>query len=234
MRTAILALLMMMCAAQTAFGANNSVADRGTTGTIAADTKDIKLNPPDKKRGLPFMETLSVRASVREFSDKELSLQDLSDLAWAANGINRPESGKITAPSAMNRQDVVVYYFLKSGAYVYEPKGHVLRHLVDGDFRAQVVRGRPSAPNRPVSVPPVLMILVSDGKKFGNGSPEMKREWGAIDAGIVSQNIALFCAATGLKTVPRASTDRAKVKEILKLDDEQYIVLNHPVGHAKE
>ena len=63
---------------------------------------------------------------------------------------------------------------------------------------------------------------------------DLKYEWGAIDAGIVSQNISLFCAATGLKTRPRASMDKEKVKELLKLKDTQYVLLNHPVGYAKE
>jgi len=83
------------------------------------DLKTIKLNEPNKKRGLPVMEALSLRASVREWSDKEVSLQDLSDLLWAANGINRPESKKRTAASAMNAQDVDIYVFMKDGAYLY-------------------------------------------------------------------------------------------------------------------
>ncbi len=91
--------LLLTVATQSAFGAQDK-SDAATTATLAAvGSKDIKLNPPDKKRGLTLMEALSVRASVREFSDKELNLQDLSDLAWAANGINRPELKKITAPS---------------------------------------------------------------------------------------------------------------------------------------
>lgn len=224
--------LLLTVAAQSAFGAQDK-SDAATTATLAAvGSKDIKLNPPDKKRGLTLMEALSVRASVREFSDKELSLQDLSDLAWAANGINRPELKKITAPSAMNAQDIDVYYFLKSGVYVYDAGRHALKHLADGDRRADVVRPRPGSVIPP-SVPPALLLIVSDISRFPFGGA-MARECAALDAGIVSQNISLFCAATGLKTVPRAATDRAKAKEILKLTDAQLILLNHPVGYAKE
>lgn len=236
MRLAVVSLtLLLTVAAQPAYCAQ-SKADAATTASLSQgdESKNIKLNPPDKKRGLPLMEALSVKASVREFSDKELSLQDLSDLAWAANGINRPDSKKTTASSAMNSQDIDVYYFIKNGVYVYDSARHELKHLLDGDHRAQVVRPRPSAPNVPVSVPPVLLVLISETARFKSGTPEMKREWAALDAGIVSQNISLFCAATGLKTVPRASTDRAKLKELLNLADSQYILLNHPVGHAKE
>ena len=77
------------------------------------------------------------------------------------------------------------------------------------------------------------IVLVSDGERFTRGEPARKLEWGALDAGIVSQNISLFCAATGLKTVPKASMDKARIKELLKLKDTQTIFLNHPVGYAK-
>jgi len=73
---------------------------------LAQDMKSITLNPPDLKRGLPVMEAFSLRASATEFSDKKLTLQDLSDLLFAANGINRKDVSKRTAPSAMNTQDV--------------------------------------------------------------------------------------------------------------------------------
>lgn len=228
MRTALIALILLFVGVQHGYCA---AADAATTPSL--DAKSIKLNPPDKKRGLPLMEAMSVRASLRDFSEKDLTLQDLSDLAWAATGINRPDSKKTTAPSAMNSQDVDVYFFLKSGAYVYDKQQHALRHLLDGDCREQVVRSRPGQVVKP-SVPPVLLILISDMSRFRNGSPELKREWAALDAGIVSQNISLFCAATGLKTVPRASTDKAKVTELLNLKPEQYILLNHPVGYEKE
>ena len=83
------------------------------------------------------------------------------------------------------------------------------------------------------SNPPVQIVLVSDGDRFTRGDPARKLEWGALDAGIVSQNISLFCAATGLKTVPKASMDKAKIRELLKLTDAQIVFLNHPVGYAK-
>src|SRR5665648_1004322 len=100
---------------------------------FAQELKTIVLNPPDLKRGLPVMEALSSRASASEFSDAKLSLQDLSDLLWAANGINRKESGKRTAPSAINAQDIDVYAFTEEGAYLYVPNKHVLNLVGSGD-----------------------------------------------------------------------------------------------------
>ena len=81
----------------------------------AQDLKAIKLSSPDKNRGSSVMKALSDRHSDREYAAKELSLQDLSDLLWAANGINRPD-GKRTAPSALNKQDIDIYVIMKEGA----------------------------------------------------------------------------------------------------------------------
>ncbi|MDZ7261232.1 MAG: nitroreductase family protein [candidate division KSB1 bacterium] len=214
---------------------------------LAQELKTIKLNPPDKKRGLPFMETLAVKASANEWSDKELSLQDLSDLLWAANGLNRPEEKKTTASSAQNAHDVDIYVFMKEGVYVYDIYNHELDPVLSGDFRSQLMMPRPPRPAGapgstptpappsppPPSNPPIQIILVSDSERFRMGPPELRYEWGAIDAGIISQNISLFCAATGLKTRPRASMDKEKIKNLLKLKDTQYVLLNHPVGYAK-
>ena len=111
----------------------------------AAELQAVKLNPPNLKRGLPFMEALAVRASAREFSEKELSLQDLSDLLWAADGINRPAENKSTASSAMNAHDIRIYVFMKDGAYLYDSPKHELLPVLAGDFRSQIMMARPPA-----------------------------------------------------------------------------------------
>jgi Nitroreductase family len=108
----------------------------------AQEPKTIKPNEPNKKRGLPVMEALSVRASAREWSDQELSLQDLSDLLWAANGINRPEIKKRTAASAMNAQNVNIYVFRKDGAYLYDASRHALNLVAADDFRSDIMMAR--------------------------------------------------------------------------------------------
>jgi hypothetical protein len=205
--------------------------------------KTIKLNEPNKARGLPFMETLSVKASTREWSDRDLSLQDISDLLWAANGINRPDEKKYTASSAQNAHDVDLYLFMRDGVYRYDADAHALEPVLAGDFRSQLMMtppprpkdagGPPPPPPPPLSNPPIQIILVSDVSRFKFGPPELKPEWGAIDAGIVSQNTSLFCAATGLATRPRASMDKGVIKDLLKLNDTQYVFLNHPIGYSE-
>ncbi len=219
------------------------------SGFLAAELQGIKLNRPDMRRGLPFMETLSVKASATEWSEKELSLQDLSDLLWAANGINRPDQMKSTASSAMNAREVDIYVFMNSGVYLYSPEKHELQPVMEGDFRSKIMRSRPPRPTDkqtlgsktdtpppprpPESNPPLQLILIADSNRFPHGPENLRTEWCAIDTGIVSQNISLFCAATGLKTRPKASMDKEKIKALLKLNEKQYVLLNHPVGYAK-
>ena len=127
----------------------------------AQDLKVIKLNSPDKNRGCSVMKALSDRHSDREYADKELSLQDLSDLLWAANGINRPD-GKRTAPSALNKQDIDIYVIMKEGAYLYDTKTNSLQPLAKGDHRAAVAGSQDFVKSAPVS-----LVLVSDLSRFG-------------------------------------------------------------------
>ena len=216
------------------------------------ELQSIKLVEPSRKGGLPAMEAFFARASVGSWSDRELSAQDLSDLLWAANGINRPEIKKRTAASAMNAQDVDIYVFMKTGVYLYDAANHALNPVVGGDHReairmapggarsggppAGAPPGRPAGapprgPGAPSSPAPINLILVSDTSRFGAGTPELKYEWGAIDTGLVSQNIALFCAAKGLGTRPRASISKDNLRKLLKLKDTQFPFLEHPVGY---
>ncbi len=191
---------------------------------FSQEMKTIELLKPDKTKGLPVMQALDARASVHEWSTEKLKLQDLSDLMWAADGINRPAEGKRTAASAMNAQDIDVYVFMEEGAYIYDAQKHVLNPVVAGDYRA--LAGKTDAP--------VTIVLISDISRFKAGDDALKLSWANIDCGIVSQNIALFCSGTGLKTRPRASFPGAdKIREVLKLKDSQKILLNHPVGYEK-
>lgn len=191
----------------------------------AQEIKPIELNAPDKTRGLSIMQALSVKASVREYSGRPLALQDLSDVVWAANGINRPDEGKRTASSALNSQDVDIYVFMEKGVYVYNALKQELDVVVAGDFRS--LAGKTDAP--------VTLVLISDVSRFKYGTDVQRTAWANIDVGIVSQNISLFCAGTGLKTCPKASfPGMDKLREILSLKESQYVILNHPVGYEKD
>jgi SagB-type dehydrogenase family enzyme len=193
---------------------------------FAQDLKPVTLSSPDLKRGLPVMEAFSLRASNTDFSDKKLTLQDLSDLLFAANGVNRKDVNKRTAPSAMNAQDVDVYVFLEEGGYLYDPSNNLLNPIVAGDQRL-LAAGSQAA----VAKAPVFLLMVSDISRFKFPDEAMKLDAAAKDAGIVSQNINIFCAGMGLYTRTRGTMDQAKLREVLKLKDSQRLMLNNPVGY---
>ena len=187
---------------------------------------EIKLNAPDKTRGSSVMKALNDRQSVREYSSENIRPQDLSDLLWAANGVNRPD-GKRTAPSCRNFQDVEVYVILTDGAYWYDAKNHSLLQVATGDYRRAVAAGQDFAAAAPMSI-----VLVADMTKYGNMS-ENSKLMAAIDVGIVSQNINIACAGLGLATVPRGTMDHAALKTALKLTDTHLLLINNPVGYPK-
>jgi SagB-type dehydrogenase family enzyme len=174
------------------------------------------------------MEALSLRSSVAVWDTTSLTLQDLSDLLWAANGINRPEIGKRTAPSAMNAQDIDIYVFMKKAVYLYNAQEHLLEKVVEGDHRPLVADRQED-----VARAPVICLLVSDISRFRAGEEFEKLNWAAIDAGTVSQNISLFCAATGIGTRPRATMNEPRIRKVLKLKDSQHLMLNNPVTYKK-
>lgn len=202
------------------------IAMNGTSG--AQKLEPVKLKPPRLDRGMTVMRALEARASATDFDGRKLDIQDLSDLLWAANGVNRPSEGKRTAPSAMNAQDVDVYLLLEEGAYLYNATGHRLEPVAPGDFKP-LAAGRQDKFGRA----PAICLLVSDISRFRHGDDSLKMVWAAEDAGIVSQNTALFCAGAGLATRPRASMDVPRLREALKLSATQHPMLNCPVSHAR-
>lgn len=197
----------------------------------AAAQPEINLPAPSTTGGLSMMEALWNRHSDREFAPTMLSQQDLSDLLFAASGINRPESGKITAPSAMNMQEVDVYVFTTEGVYKYIPQGHKLEAVVAGDNRA-LIAGTPQFRQEFVLDAPISILLVANPQKFQRPSPR-NLLMAMADAGIMTQNVCLFCAAKGLAAVPRASMDDDGLKTLLSLPEQAVPALNIPVGYPK-
>ena len=195
------------------------------SGAYAQTLSPIQLKAPEKKAGLSVMETLANRHSTREFSNKKLTLQELSNLLWAANGINRPEKGVRTAPSAMNAQEVDVYVCMEEGAFLYDAKSNQLQPVIQEDLRG-LVGGKQTF----VKNAPVVLLMVSDLSKLPGGNSEQTKLMAAIDAGIVSQNISIACSGLGLITVPRASMDKEALAQKLKLKSTQLLLMNNPVG----
>ena len=194
---------------------------------LAADVKPIDFPAPQTDGGKPLMQVLKTRQSAREFSDRMLSPQVLSNLLWAAAGINRPD-GRRTAPTASNRQEIDIYVITADGLYLYEPKGHKLIGLLSDDLRAL------AGTQDYVKTAPVNLVYVADFAKYGaQMAEENKLTYSGADTGFVSQNVYLFCASEGLATVVRAGIDRAALSKAMRLRPEQRIILEQPVGYPK-
>lgn len=193
-----------------------------------AIAQDIDLPAPDMNQDSKSMiETLRSRHSVREFSEKPLDNQQLSNLCWAACGVSRDNSRR-TAPSALNRKEIRVYAFMDSGVYEYLAVENILKQVTAGDHRKLV-----AGPQAFAATAPVVLVMVIDFERFGS-QDERAVMMGCVDAGNVSENINLYCESVGLCTVPRATMDTNSIRELLKLTDKQLPIMNNPVGFPKE
>lgn len=187
--------------------------------------EDIKLPEPEKKGGMTLNEALMSRKTNRTFASKELSMQEISNLLWAANGINRMD-GKRTAPSARNAQEIEVYVAMKSGLYRYEANDNALRIISTKDQRHQMSQ-RPQM----IEEAPIALIFYANYDKMKNFDDTSKEFYGATDAGFVSQNVYLYCAAHNLNTVVMGYIDRDAIREIINVDGKAILV--QPVGYPK-
>lgn len=206
---------------------------RSKTATPAQATETVSglslipLPPPETGIGKPLMQVLQERRSERSFADKALSPQDLSNLLWAAYGINRSD-GRRTAPSARNVREFEIYAILNDGAFVFDPKDHRLLPVTAGDHRKSA--GRDSY----VASAPLNLIYVADLAKITwTRDLNVKLLIASLDAGFIAENAALFCTSAGLNSVPRINIDTDSLAKVLKLRPEQKIILATTVGHPR-
>jgi nitroreductase len=190
----------------------------------AAELPPMQLPKPRMEGGKPLLQALKERQSARAFSAEKLAPQMLSDLLWAACGVNRPESGKRTAPTAVNWQEIDVYVALADGLYLYDAGAHVLKPVVAGDLR-ELTGKQPFVKEAPVN-----LIFVADQARMGKASPADRDFYAATDTGYVSQNVYLFCASEGLATVVRGMIDRPALAKAMNLRPDQKIILAQTVG----
>ena len=194
--------------------------------TVAlAKAGPIALPPPAQRGGIPLMEALKRRHSTREFSSRELPEAVLSNLLWAAFGINRPQSHKRTAPSAHDWEEMDVYVAMARGLYVYDAGGHALKHVMSQDLRAQ------TGVQPYVGSAAVNLVYVADLSRMSEATPEDKQWYSGPDAGFIAQNVYLFCASEGLATVVRGLVDRPALSKAMGLGPEQQIILAQSVGY---
>lgn len=190
-----------------------------------AHVDSISLPAPRTTGGRSLREALALRRSSREFGTRPLSSQVLSDLLWCAFGINRPDGGGRTAPSAKNWQEIEIYLVTAAGVSVYEPSQNRLRRMIEQDVRAQ------TGMQDFVAAAPVNLVYVADLDKVDAPDAEQRRFYCAADAGFIAQNVYLFCASEGLATVVRGLVDRRRLAPLLRLRRRQRVVLAQTVGY---
>lgn len=185
----------------------------------------IQLPYVKRSGGLPLRDALSRRASARSFAGRPLEAQTIADLLWAGFGVNRPDDGGRTAPSARNWREIDVYVALRDALYRYDPSLNRLDFIAPGDLRAA------TGVQDFVGEAPLNLVYVADYAKM-EGSSEAERDvFAAADASFVAQNVYLFCASEGLATVVRALIDRPALAKAMRLGPHQHIVLAQSVGY---
>ena len=198
----------------------------GSVTGLAQELRPIQLPKPQTDIGRPLMQVLRDRSSAREFSPQKLPPQVMSDLFWAAFGVNRPD-GKRTAPSAMNWGETDIYVATAEGLYVYDEKVHQLNPVLRDDVRG--LTGTQSF----VKEAPLNLVYVADLSRTGKNSAD-RDQYVAADAGFIAQNVYLFCASEGLVTVVRGSIDRPTLSKAMRLRADQRIILAQSVGYPRK
>ncbi len=203
------------------------------SSAIAEGLSPIKLPPPDLKGGKSLMQSLQERKTSRSFNTQKLPIEVLSNLLWAACGINRPDNGKRTAPTARNWQEIDIYVALEEGLYLYNAKTHALEPVLKRDLRKNTTTFlQPS--RMQVANAPLQLIYVADYSKIVFGANEEDRIiYSSADTGFIAQNVYLYCASEGLATGVRAMVDRDALSKDMMLRDRQKIVLVQAVGYPQ-
>ena len=188
------------------------------------DTKaaEVALPAPAKTGGMPLMQALAERKTIRDYKPAELDAATISEILYAANGVNRPD-GKRTIPTAMNKQDLEVYVALPNAVYHYDAKANKLVKIEDGDFRTQLIMNKSMAQNAAC-----ILVYASDSSKFPNDI-----RFPAIHVGEASQDVYLYAASKGLGTVSLGMYDEKAVRKVFKLEDKMTVILAQAVGVPK-
>ena len=207
-----------------------AVAALAAAAPASAITEELKprdLPPPRSEGGQSLTAALKLRRSTREYSDRPLPAQVLSDLLWAAFGINRPASGDRTAPYWRHVMVIDIYLAMADCVWLYEPKAHKLLPYAKEDFRAQ------TGLQDFVASAPLNLVYVAHGERMTDISPEERRLYASVDTGFIGQNVYLFCASEGLATVFRGAVDGLKLGQALKLPDQQFVTFAQTVGYPR-
>jgi len=199
----------------------------GPGRVVAADLKVIDLPAPWKDGGKPLAQAVWARRSIREFADKPVPLDVLSNLLWTACGVNRPATGDRTAPSWRHAMDAEIFVAAADGAWSYDAKAHRLTQALADDIRAE------TGVQDFVGTAPLDLVYVSDGARLQGAAGDEKRLWAFTDVGFIGQNVYLFCASEGLGTVFRGSVNRDRLAQLLQLPPTKFVTCSQTVGYPK-
>jgi Nitroreductase family len=193
---------------------------------LAAEPPKRVLPAPEMDGGMPLMAALKLRRSTREYSTRSLPEQVLSNLLWAAFGVNRP-SGDRTAPYWRHIMVIDVYVATADGVFLYEPKEHALVPHLAADIRAQ------TGLQDFVATAPVNLVYVAHGERMKDLSAEERRLYASVDAGFIGENVYLYCASEGLASVFRGAVDYRTCTAALRLPEEQFVTFAQTVGYPR-
>lgn len=187
--------------------------------------------PPPTRATMPLGDALSARATHREFSTEPLTPQELSDLLWAADGYNRPDDKKRTAPTAVNRQEIDLYVCLADGAYLWDPASNALSKVCGDDLRGFTGRMNAGPENFALAAPVALVYVIDYERQGMQARPADAFKYASVDCGFVGQNVYLHCAATGLHTVFLGMIDAGRLSQALSLPPTKVPLFAQTVGH---
>lgn len=203
--------------------AAGAVASSLADTVFAADVPALELPPPARQGGKPLMEALMLRRSTRAYAPTPLPRQLLSDLLWAADGINRP-TGERTAPYWRHIMVLDIYAAMADGVWLYQPETHKLLPYLKDDLRAD------TGLQDFVGTAPLNLIYVAHGERMTDVNPEDRRLYASVDAGFIGQNVYLFCASAGLATVFRGAVPYDELTKKLALPPQQFVTFAQTVG----
>ena len=199
----------------------------GSMSMAAEELPPLRLPAPRLDRGVPLMRAMQQRRTIREYSLKPVPPLVLSEMLWAACGVNRPDTGHRTAPTAMNSQEIDVYVATAEALYLYEAGTHQLKPILAEDIRIQ------TGGQEYIKQAPLALIFVADLSRLAKAEPEQRERYAGIDTGYVSQNVYLYCASEGLATVVHEVSDRKGLAAKMRLRPGQSIILAQSVGYPK-
>jgi SagB-type dehydrogenase family enzyme len=191
---------------------------------FAQALETIALPEPTKTGGKPLFEALNQRQSLRSFTAQKIEMQTLSNILWAAYGVNRP-NGKRTVPAAREWMEYDIYVVMADGWYTYEPGKHELIKKSSDDRREYA--GRQDF----VHTAPLTLIYVADYERMPGATDEVRDFYSAVNLGFISQNVYLCCASEGLGTCVLGQVDKDKAREVFKLRPGQRVVLSQVIGY---